>query len=615
MAVDVGSQNAQQYFGKGYILETNAPAATTTPTTPTGNTTTPNLPSPTATPTATQVTSAVTDKAGAPTATQTPNPPTTAVATTDQSAAATQIRNIDELNSLTKLGLTEGDITRQGSAIFLKPGITAESLQARSTKPATATNPSAVTDVATVTPTSQAELLTDTGKSGFDAFKDIAPDRAKILEETFQQLGLTGAEKLYGQVGEKANEVGNALEALPKTIQERTQNVGVTQNQLNRLVATEAEPIAQALKDLLTSRSLLGDQLAFGMQQAEFNAQGQEANFDRYNDLLSSSGLALNPQTGKVGESYQAEQNRLTQERNLAADEQARLDNFNQAQGYVQNPETGQLAPTFARTQWMAENGIGQYDANTAIQATGQTGNFGLELMQTSGGVPADRNNNPLNIKASNYTAGFGGVLGQDQAGALDSGNFLVFDSPEAGFAAATELWRNGSKYQNVDVGTALERWSGGGYGGELASSVGLDPNQDAQSLSNEQLHTLQQAMAKREGFSGADVPDLNSTESVLNKQQFTDVYIDEVGKQLSMSPDINNPEFKGEIDRLYDEYVASLGPEAVKNAVPLTTTDKQKMYNLGLDPADLEDINTYLNNKFSSTQNSSQETSSNPFK
>lgn len=601
VAVESGSQQAQQYFGQGYILETKAPTTTTAPATATP--TAPSVPAPTATPSGGQITQAVSDVPAAPT-------PTTPTPTTPSTEVATQIRNVEELNKLAALGLTESDITRQGSAIFLKPGITAESLQARSAKPATTA--ASVTDVATQTQASPAELIDNTGAGAFENFKGIAPDRAKILEETFKSLGLTGAQDLYGQVGRSAQQVGNALEALPDTIKERTQNVGVTQNQLNRLIATESEPIAQALKDLLTSRSLLGDQLAFGFQQAEFAAQGEERQFDTYMDLLSSSGLAIDPRTGQIGESYAATQARIARQDQLDEQEIARLDAFNEAQGYVENPATGQLVPTFARTKWMAEQGIGSFDANTDITGTGQTGSFGLELMQTSGGTRSDRNNNPLNIKGSAYTAGFGGVLGLEQSPAADGGNFLVFDSPEAGFAAAQELWRNGRSYQGVNVDTALRRWSGGGYGGELATSVGIDPSRDAQSLSNEELHILQQAMAKREGFTGTTFEPLDSEDSVLNKNQFTDLYIQQVGESLSMSPDIENPQIQTEIDSLYQQYLAALDPEAVKDAVPLTTTDKQKMFQMGLDPNNLQDVNTYLDSKFTEESSSSSSTSTN---
>lgn len=510
VAVATGSQDAQKYFGQGYELETQAPAPVSAPAAaaaaPTPAPTAANAPptSGTGTVSAMDATTAkVTDPvAKAPiTAAQTPTP-------TD-AATATQIRNIDELNKLSALGLNEGDITRQGSAIFLKPGINEDALRQRSVSTNPATTPTTAAAVTDSAPTAESQVENATkiteAQKGLETFSKFAPDRAKILEDTFKRLGLTGANDLYANLGTAANKEESALRDLPNAIKERTERVGVTNRQLNRLVATEAEPIAQALKDLLQSRSIVGDQIAFGFQQAEFQAKGEEDRFTNYTNLLSSAGLAIDPTTGAVGSSYAANQDSLNRQERLDVRDQERLDSFNSAQGYVKNPETGQLVPTFERTKWLDEHGIpsGVYNTNTSIQSTGEKGNFGLNLLQTSGGNRADRNNNPLNVKASSYTSGFGGVLGAEQSSAADGGNFLVFDSPEAGFAAAQELWRNGKSYQGVSVDTALRRWSGGGYGGELATRAGIDPTRGAQSLSDDELHALQQEMAKREGFSG----------------------------------------------------------------------------------------------------------------
>jgi hypothetical protein len=351
----------------------------------------------------------------------------------------------------------------------------------------------------------------------------------------------------------------------------------------------------------------LGDQLAFGFQQAEFIAQGEEAQFDRFQDLLSQAGLTVDPRTGDFTESLTAREARLNREERLASDERARIDNYNAALGYVENPETGQLVPTFATQKYYAENGIGSYQTNTNISSTGNTGDFGLEILETSGGTRSDRNNNPLNIKASGYTSSFAGVMGLEGSPAADGGNFLVFDSPEAGFAAAQELWRNGNAYQNVSVDTALRRWSGGGYGGEIATSVGIDPNRDAQSLTNDELHLLQQAMAKREGFTGTSIETVEEGQ-VLNRAQFQDLYIQQVGQELGMSPNIDDPIIKSEIDALYTEYANSLGDAALDSLPKLTTTDEQKMFTMGLDPNNVNDVDTYLRQKFSGESSSSSQ-------
>jgi LysM repeat protein len=70
----------------------------------------------------------------------------------------------------------------------------------------------------------------------------------------------------------------------------------------------------------------------------------------------------------------------------------------------------------------------------------------------------AQRNNNPLNIKASSLTQSFPGVIGVADK-ARDGGNFLSFASPTAGFNAARQLITS-SIYSNLSVDQALRKWS-----------------------------------------------------------------------------------------------------------------------------------------------------------
>jgi len=115
------------------------------------------------------------------------------------------------------------------------------------------------------------------------------------------------------------------------------------------------------------------------------------------------------------------------------------------------------------------------------------------------GGNRAQRNNNPGNIKASQYTRSLPGVTGIDPQPAADGGYFLQFDSPQSGFAAISTLLRHG--YGRLPADAAMRRWSGGGYG---AADVGVDPNQPIGAMSNQQLDELGQRMAAREGYRGA---------------------------------------------------------------------------------------------------------------
>jgi len=244
-AIDIGSAREKELFGQGFVLEQS-------PGVPVQGATSAQVDQ---SPQQTQVdTSQVTDQ------------PVTEVvdetAVIDQPTGPVQIRNVDELNRLAELGLTEDDITRQGKSIFLNEGITEDVLRQRAgidtVQTAEDVTTEQVTDdatnVSTDSPVIDGEIVTE-AQAGLDRFNELAPDRAKILEETMASLGLTGAQDLFQTIGEAALDQEQALRELPDAIKERTERIGVTNRQLNRLIATEREPVAQALKDLLQSRS------------------------------------------------------------------------------------------------------------------------------------------------------------------------------------------------------------------------------------------------------------------------------------------------------------------------------------------------------------------------
>ena len=113
-----------------------------------------------------------------------------------------------------------------------------------------------------------------------------------------------------------------------------------------------------------------------------------------------------------------------------------------------------------------------------------------------------NRNNNPGNIKVSAWSKSLPGVIGVESRPSTDGGNFLIFDSPQSGINAISELLKVGKSYQGVNADTAMKRYSGGGYG---AAAVGLDPTQDFQSQIADpaKLKTVIDALTKREGFTG----------------------------------------------------------------------------------------------------------------
>lgn len=116
------------------------------------------------------------------------------------------------------------------------------------------------------------------------------------------------------------------------------------------------------------------------------------------------------------------------------------------------------------------------------------------------GGNRAQRNNNPLNIKIGGATQYLvdQGIATIEQKPAQDGGNFLVFDNPQDGFTAAGILLKS-SVYNGLKINEAMMKWSGGGYGADVAPAI--DQNKTVGELSNEELANLVQGMATREGF------------------------------------------------------------------------------------------------------------------
>lgn len=192
---------------------------------------------------------------------------------------------------------------------------------------------------------------------------------------------------------------------------------------------------------------------------------------------------------------------------------------------------------------------------------------FGLPTYNTRAASPgmnrSDRNNNPGNIKASDYTKAFGGVVGVEASSAADGGNFLIFDSPEAGFQAMAKLLKEGKSYQGVNAEKALRAYSGGGYG---ASDMGLDPNRNFQEqIANASvLDGLVRAMAKREGYTG------KANQGAI---KFTDSQI----ATGAASAGMNIADFKNLTADQQNEYVYGAKSGLSGGRLPSTEIDKYK--------------------------------------
>lgn len=134
-------------------------------------------------------------------------------------------------------------------------------------------------------------------------------------------------------------------------------------------------------------------------------------------------------------------------------------------------------------------------------------------------GTVAQRNNNPGNIKVSDYSLNLFKDLGANASStqATDGGSFLTFPTPEAGFQAMGRLLKSGT-YADMRVGDALSKWSNGGYGANVAQAAGVDPNAFVRDLPANQLQSLTQTMAKQEGFyNSGSTPQISAIQNALD--------------------------------------------------------------------------------------------------
>lgn len=111
------------------------------------------------------------------------------------------------------------------------------------------------------------------------------------------------------------------------------------------------------------------------------------------------------------------------------------------------------------------------------------------------GGTASWRNNNPLNIKYGNFALDYGALKG---SAATDGGNFAAFPSEQDGLRAARDLLRS-KNYKNLSLEAAMKRWSGQGYGADVAP-VSLR-NKTTGQMTDQELNILIQSMKKREGY------------------------------------------------------------------------------------------------------------------
>lgn len=419
------------------------------------------------------------------------------VATPEQLAAATagqpvpnlntpvQIRNVDELNRYAGLGLTESDITRQGSAIYLNPGVNEEMLRQRG--PA---GTQVGSDMITAGTGSQVPV-TPGGQSTVPQM-----DQAAARIATFDQVAgtnLSAEGQLLGTLGQGIIDQEKALRELPESIRERTENVGVTQGQLNRLIATEREPIAQALKDLLLSRSLLQEQIAFGREERAYQAQQLDNGYQR----ILASGMS----SDQIPDEYFAQldsfngvpagthESMYNAERasSLAAQQAAQLDVASKVVGIMNDLPVGQSFTIGNQTYTGLNTGnlkvgteedangnvtLWQYDPLSGQYSSRDLGNIGKAsgwetIMSNEGGIYAVNPNSgqmQLIYPGSN-TPGGGNI---EPTGGL-------FDAfPEGSITPFSRSAERGGQWMAAQCGAFVNDLTGIGFGDSYSQKMSL---------------------------------------------------------------------------------------------------------------------------------------------
>jgi len=227
------------------------------------------------------------------------------------------------------------------------------------------------------------------------------------------------------------------------------------------------------------------------------------------------------------------------------------------------------------------------YDPNTGrtINPFNQTGApnlgasvgtmLGLPTYNTEASNPgvtrSDRNNNPGNIKATSTSTQYPGVIGIESKAAGDGGNFLIFNSAEAGINAIGSLLQS-NIYSGLTAEQAIKKYNGsGGYG---AADVGLDPNKNFQEQIKDPAirSVVAQNIAKAEGFTGSSQAQSSpNTQIIKNSLNSLLPNLTDSGKQAART-NINSLISQG------DEKAAADG--IISTAISaLPTTTREKVY------------------------------------
>lgn len=135
------------------------------------------------------------------------------------------------------------------------------------------------------------------------------------------------------------------------------------------------------------------------------------------------------------------------------------------------------------------------------------------QIGKRTGGSRSWRNNNPGNIEYGDFAKSMG-AIGTD-------GRFAIFPDETTGWTAMETLLQ-GKNYRNLTVDAAMKRWSGQGYGGEVAGTRFVQDisGRTMNNLSKSELKALMDAMRVREGWTIGEVGDVGIVEDYFTSTQ-----------------------------------------------------------------------------------------------
>lgn len=179
----------------------------------------------------------------------------------------------------------------------------------------------------------------------------------------------------------------------------------------------------------------------------------------------------------------------------------------------------------------------------------------GSEVKKSSKDSIAVRNNNPRNIKFGSFAEKFGAIKGDK---ATDGGVFAKFPTVEAGLEAGKELFKS-KGYRDLDVDSALKRWSNSGYGVNIYPEL---QGKKVKDLTDNELGELTKRQIKME--------DKNMYNKLYGTKKFA------LGGYLSLADGGSLSKEEIRIKKLMDNFLTNLPNRNKKDSINQIKLDKK---------------------------------------